>query len=66
MFSFSSSEQNVYEKLASPKLPTVASPILFCRAMLRLLGEFVWLNFEITSNLCDSFKRLALPDIICE
>jgi len=34
--------------------------------MLRLLGGFVWLNLEITSNLCDSFKRLALPDIMCE
>jgi len=34
--------------------------------MLRLLGELIWLKLEITSHLCDSFKRLALPDIICE
>jgi len=43
----------------------VASLTLYCRAMLRLLGGFVWLNLEINSNLCGSFKRLALPGIIC-
>jgi len=31
--------------------------------MLRLLGGFVWLNLKIAFNLCDSFKRLALPDL---
>jgi len=34
--------------------------------MLRLLGGFLRLNLKIISNLCDSFKRLGLPDIICE
>jgi len=34
--------------------------------MVRWLGGFVWLNLEMTSNLYDSFKRLVLPDIICE
>jgi len=31
-----------------------------------LLGGSLWLKLEITSNLCDLFKRLALPDIICD
>jgi len=34
--------------------------------MLRILGGFGSLILEITSNLCNSFKRLALPDIISE
>jgi len=34
--------------------------------MLRLPGGFVWLKLDITYNLYDSSKRLALPDIICE
>jgi len=44
----------------------VASLTLYCRAMLCLLRGFVWFNLEITSNLSNAFKRLALPDIICE
>ena len=42
----------------------VASLILYCRAILRLLGGFGWFYLQITSNLSDSLNRLTLPDTI--
>ena len=42
----------------------------YCRTMLHLLiGSVVWfggLNKEFNSNLCDTIKRLALTNIVCE